>query len=101
MKVFTIWSRGQLIKNKLSSETDQWNLVEPDVPLEPIRRDRRDNNVDENDEKNKKQLEFNSFVKKNEENKSKVLKLKDMKQMLDNDYKVQNITIIYMQHIIC
>ena len=69
-------------------KTKYVNLVEPDVPLEPIRRERRDNNVDENDEKNKKQLEFNSFVKKNEESKSKVLKLKDMKQILDNDYKV-------------
>ena len=57
--------------------------VEPDVPLEPIRRERREVAVD-SDDKNKKQLEF-SNVEKSE---SKVLQLKEIKQLLDKDYEV-------------
>ena len=77
-------------------------LVEPDVPLEPIRREHRrgadtpaTNAVDKGTapEKNAKQLEFASFTKPGEGDggalrENKVLKLKEMKQLLDNDYKV-------------
>jgi len=86
--------------NPVGFETPK-NSVEPDIPLEPIRREHRrgadtpaTNAVDNGTapEKNAKQLEFASFTKPGEGDggalrENKVLKLKEMKQLLDNDYK--------------
>ena len=76
------------------------------MPLEPIRREHRTSREQPVDngaggggaesKSNAKQLEFASFSKKSggesehgaQIRESKVLKLKEMKQLLDNDYKV-------------
>ena len=67
----------------LETKFEPIKKVEPEVPLEPIRRERREVAID-NEDKNKKQLEFSNL----EKSESKVLQLKEIKQLLDKDYEV-------------